>query len=342
MKKTLSSILAILMLLFSIFVIPVNAEEAGDVDYSYPETEINVPYKDATIDGVVSDGEWDGATELTLNISDTTNWEGQGAGIFPSSERDVAQSHTDEDFTNTIKLMYKDGYLYYLEVRTDSTPYYTSQDERMPYCQDGTLAWFYNNKTRARHSMSVFAESDGNGSYILFNEEDSQTTGAKLDCEMVSKLNDKGFVIEAKIDVTKLKLTEKDLALGYIQFTYCSVNIYNPEFSGSNKDLWEGYGYQGQYIGVNNWTMSPDVVLTGKTYDYVEETKAPFTTKPPVTTETPTTAAPATNDPAVTTNNTVDEPADTEEPGFPWAIVAVAAAVIVVIAVVIIVVKKKK
>lgn len=31
-----------------------------------------VPEKAATVDGIVEDGEWDGATKLTLNISDTS------------------------------------------------------------------------------------------------------------------------------------------------------------------------------------------------------------------------------------------------------------------------------
>jgi len=58
-----------------------------------PVVDCYVPEKAATVDGIVEDGEWDGATKLTLNISDTSTWTEGGAGIVGSRRLQDLQPH---------------------------------------------------------------------------------------------------------------------------------------------------------------------------------------------------------------------------------------------------------
>lgn len=66
-----------------------------------PVVDCYVPEKAATVDGIVEDGEWDDATKLTLNISDTSTWTGGGAGIV-GSDGYKTYNHTDDDFSTSL------------------------------------------------------------------------------------------------------------------------------------------------------------------------------------------------------------------------------------------------
>lgn len=230
-----------------------------------PVSVVNVPEKDAKIDGIISPGEWDESTSLTLNISDTTKWTQDEMGNPPFIGNIMPpEDHTDDDFTNRIKLSYKDGYLYYCEERIDSTPYYLSDSPYHPYCQDSSLVWFIL-PTGARHSLSVFADNDESGPFIVLNKNDDQENGQWLDCEIVSTLKENGHMIEAKIPIGVLDITEDMLDKNKVKITYATVNIFDYDFDGNNETLADGwgiYGYEGWYKGVTNWAGSPRIILT--------------------------------------------------------------------------------
>ncbi|MCQ2425078.1 MAG: hypothetical protein MJ070_02935 [Lachnospiraceae bacterium] len=271
MKKALVLLLTLTMVL-SAMLISVSAEGKA------PVTEVEVPYKEATIDGVVDPGEWDGATALVLNISDTKDWTTPGAGLV--GNKDAALKLTDADFTNSIRLMYKDGYLYYLEERTDTTPFFRSANLTMPYCQDSTLVWFVDrwHTDVTPDSLAVFPRSLKDGQvneepFISRGIQNKQDDAEPLqDTVYGVTVTDNGFTLEAKIPLEQLGLTERYLALGLYGVTYCCVDITDPNFSGKNTDLW-AENFQAQYTGVNTWQDAPVIKLTGdKTYDYEPET----------------------------------------------------------------------
>ncbi len=85
-----------------------------------PVVDCYVPEKAATVDGIVEDGEWDGATKLTLNISDTSTWTEGGAGIV-GSDGYKTYNHTDDDFSTSLSFMCDGTYMYILMTRKDST-----------------------------------------------------------------------------------------------------------------------------------------------------------------------------------------------------------------------------
>jgi len=224
-----------------------------------PVTVVKMPNRAAVIDGKIGTGEWEGTTAFTLNPTDPLTWEfGFLGNILPPA------SHTNEDFSNTIRLMIKNGYLYYFEERIDTTPFYGSNDIRKSYCQDGTLIWFINTNS-TMHSISVFATNKGSAPFMMFNKNDDQAGGTLLNCEIVSDIRDNGFLIEAKISLSDLLLTEKDFINGKMMTTYCCVNIYNSSFSGNSEDLWGDYGYEPWYTGVTKWMSSPKIQVVGIT-----------------------------------------------------------------------------
>ena len=318
---------------------PDELEDVAEAE-NFPVGEVIVPYKTATVDGVVSEGEWDGATALVLNVEDTRGWYDNGAGIV--GDTSVISSHTNKDFTSSVRLMYADGYLYYLEERTDTTPFYGSSNELRAYCQDSTLFWLYNSKTKMVPDVfSVFAKnSDYNDGkpYIVYAAGNNQDGAIELNIEIQSTVTENGFVIEAKIPLSETTVSEKDMALGYIRCTFCSVNIFNQGFSGNAEELWTGFGYQAQYTGVEQWRYSPSVVLTGREYDYQPDTEPEeddeWETDPGANTETKAAAA---SGAAVT-----DAPGEKESGGLFWYIVAGAAVVIIAACVIVILKTGKK
>ena len=270
MKKALLLLLTLVMVL-STMLVGVSAEGKE------PVTEVEVPYKEATIDGVVDPGEWDGATALVLNISDTQNWSASGAGLV--GNKDAAIKLTDDQFTNSIRLMYKDGYLYYLEERIDTTPFYRSNNLTKPYCQDSSLVWFVDrwHTDKTPDSLAVFPRSLKDGQvnedpFISRGIENKQDDAEPLqDTTYGVTVTDNGFTLEAKIPLEQLGLTERYLALGLYGVTYCCVNITDPNFSGDSSNLWAD-NFQAQYTGVNTWQDAPVIKLTGKEYNYEPET----------------------------------------------------------------------
>ncbi len=269
MKKALVLLLTLCMVL-SAMLINVSAEGAE------PVTEVELPYKEATVDGYVDEGEWDGATALILNISDTQNWSEHGAGLV--GNKDAAVKLTDDQFTNSIRMMYKDGFLYYLEERIDTTPFYRSNNLTKPYCQDSSLVWFVDrwHTDVTPDSLAVFPRSLKDGQvneepFISRGIQNRQDDALPIEAEYGVTVSDNGFVLEAKIPLEQLGLTERYLALGLYGVTYCCVNITDPDFSGDSSNLWAD-NYQAQYTGVNDWQNAPVIKLTGKEYNYEPET----------------------------------------------------------------------
>ncbi len=252
-----------------------------------PVTEVNVVKKAATIDGVVSAGEWDEATALTLNVSDTNDWSGDGAGIVGGV---IPDGFTDADFCNTVKLMVKDGYLYYLETRQDKTQFFGALDQNKPYTQDGTLIWFYDLNEEDRNSLSILPwNNDAGKTVLIFNDDANEPAGEPIaDAESAFTKDANGYTLEAKFPLDAIQLSEEALASGQVLVTYCTVNIIDPEFSGDSADLW-GDNYQAQYTGVGAWDMSPVIKLVDAK---PVETEAPAADAPAA----PAPSAPATAD----------------------------------------------
>ena len=132
--KKLAAFLAALTGLTAALAIGVHAAEPVDV--------VNIPEKAVTVDGVIADGEWDGATRMVLNISDTSTWSEFGAGIV-GTDGWSQLGHTDDDFTTELAFTVDGEDLYILLTRKDSTLNFASDNYHRPYSSDCALMWFY-------------------------------------------------------------------------------------------------------------------------------------------------------------------------------------------------------
>lgn len=220
---------------------------------------INIPEGTATIDGVISPGEWDNATEIGLYLTETlaAGGNGDGAGVVGGTPPD---EHTNADMTTTVRLKMKDGYLYVLETRKDSTLQFTRDNATMPWASDGSIIFFCK-KGENLNTSDLFIMARG-------KTEPNPMFCVRLDCaETVdisavaakSTITEDTFVMEAKVMIADLgNVTEADFRSGDLLVTYCSINIIEPDFDGENPVLW-GDNYQLQYIGVGPWDLSPPI-----------------------------------------------------------------------------------
>ena len=174
----------------------------------------------------------------------------------------------------------------------------------MPYCQDSSLIWFYNNVTKRNPGVLILMADNmvmDDGPVLLYGAEDDQINAIEVNAELKATITADGYVFEAKIPIEEIGLTEADLALGHIHATAMTVNIFNTDFSGYSDELWENAGYQATYAGVNQWNKSPKVSLTGKEYDYEESEEDDWW------------ASPDTSDDDVTTKSDEPQTSTTEQ-----------------------------
>ena len=234
------------------------AAMAIGVTAAEPVTECYAPERAATIDGVVSAGEWDGATKLTLNISDTSEWSGSGAGIVGGTGY---ANHTDADFTTSLSFMFDKDYVYILMTRTDSTLQFTTDNYHTPYASDCGLMWFVDSDG-IQYGLQLLA-SDKSGKphigYFLMDADQgsSEDLTEAGNAECVTKVDGNSYVMEAKVALSAMDDFAEIYKVGDLHVTWCAVNICEDGFDFDNgSQLW-GENYQAQYLGVNSWSDAP-------------------------------------------------------------------------------------
>lgn len=273
MKKALVSMTVILFLLLA--AIPVGA--------TAPVSEIAVTAKDAVIDGVVSPYEWVDATPVVLDISGAGSQDLDDTGYGRTSATD---GYTDADFSSSIQIMATKEYFYVLDQRVDKQLVFTGVGAGGPHLTDaGCLMWVINQETGLNQQFC----------YSVLDESGETGFLAYTPVEYKFSLTDTGYVMELKYAFSDLGFTYDELASGKIQFTYCCVNVINPEWDGDGATWGAPNLFQLQYVGINSWEKSPYLKLVEQT---TFETTAPETeaaTEAPAT-ETPTESAPATGD----------------------------------------------
>ncbi|MBE6723791.1 MAG: hypothetical protein E7576_01135, partial [Ruminococcaceae bacterium] len=233
-----------------------------------PVDVVEIPEKAAAVDGVISDGEWDGATRMILNISDTSTWTENGAGIV-GTDGWSKLGHTDEDFETELAFMVDGEDLYILLTRVDSTLNFASDNFHRPYSSDCALMWFFDTEYASQYGLQLLA-ADKSGNPIIgyfFMDSDQNSSDNLMELEYataVTKITDNGYVMEAKVNMKGMDDFNHDmLAGGTVNVTWCAVNICEEGWDSDNDayQLWGTYNYQAQYKGVNDWEAAPKAKL---------------------------------------------------------------------------------
>ncbi len=255
-----------------------------------PVVDCYVPEKAATVDGIVEDGEWDGATKLTLNISDTSTWTGGGAGIV-GSDGYKTYNHTDDDFSTSLSFMCDGTYMYILMTRKDSTMNFATDNFHTPYASDCGLMWFYDTEYGVQYGLQLLASDKKGTPHIgyFFMDADQSTSEDLTEAEnavAVTKVDGDTYVMEAKVLMSSMDDFAEVYNSGSIRVTWCAVNICEDGWDSDDGQhtLW-GTNYQAQYVGVNDWEKAPALVL-GTDTTAAAETEAPVETEAAPETET--------------------------------------------------------
>lgn len=255
-----------------------------------PVVDCYVPEKAATVDGIVEDGEWDGATKLTLNISDTSTWTEGGAGIV-GSDGYKTYNHTDDDFSTSLSFMCDGTYMYILMTRKDSTMNFATDNFHTPYASDCGLMWFYDTEYGVQYGLQLLASDKKGTPHIgyFFMDADQSTSEDLTEAEnavAVTKVDGDTYVMEAKVLMSSMDDFAEVYNSGSIRVTWCAVNICEDGWDSDDGQhtLW-GTNYQAQYVGVNDWEKAPVLVL-GTYTTAAAETEAPVETEAAPETET--------------------------------------------------------
>lgn len=255
-----------------------------------PVVDCYVPEKAATVDGIVEDGEWDGATKLTLNISDTSTWTEGGAGIV-GSDGYKTYNHTDDDFSTSLSFMCDGTYMYILMTRKDSTMNFATDNFHTPYASDCGLMWFYDTEYGVQYGLQLLASDKKGTPHIgyFFMDADQSTSEDLTEAEnavAVTKVDGDTYVMEAKVLMSSMDDFAEVYNSGSIRVTWCAVNICEDGWDSDDGQhtLW-GTNYQAQYVGVNDWEKAPVLVL-GTDTTAAAETEAPVETEAAPETET--------------------------------------------------------
>lgn len=233
---------------------------------NYPGA-INVPNGEATIDGVIEPGEWDEATRIEIKFSDILADQDDGvpgAGLVGGPRPD---SISDDEIWLSVRMKVKDGYLYMLEERKQNTPIQWANDYfNHTYASSGSIIFFCENGENLNsHDLFILAETKSKtGPMFGWREMNDHGNMVEIFAEQAkATITDNSFVLEAKIKLSDIGLTEKELKDGKYLVTYCAVKITEPNFSGEPGDLW-GDNFQLQYKGVGPWDESvPLAVVAG-------------------------------------------------------------------------------
>ncbi len=278
--KKLAAFLAALTGLTAALAIGAHAAEPVDV--------VNIPEKAVTVDGVIADGEWDGATRMVLNISDTSTWSEYGAGIV-GTDGWSQLGHTDDDFTTELAFTVDGEDLYILLTRKDSTLNFATDNYHRPYSSDCALMWFYDTDYAAQYGLQLLAANKSGEPVIgyFFMDSDQNSSDNLMELEYASAVTTvtaDSYVMEAKVNMKGMDdFSHELLAGGTVKVTWCAVNICEEGWDSDDDQhvLWGTYNYQAQYKGVNDWENAPDVKVVGADevpYAPVGEVSVPYAT----------------------------------------------------------------
>ena len=265
---------------------------------NYPSA-INVPNGAATIDGIIEPGEWDEATRIEIVLSDILEDQDNGvpgAGLVGGPRPDVVNN---DDIWLSVRMKVQDGYLYVLEERKDSTMQFANDYYNHTYASAGSIIFFCEvGENLNSHDLFMLAETKSKtGPMFGWREQNDHAGMVEIFAEETkATITANSFVLEAKIKLSDLGMTEQELKDGKYLVTYCAVKITEPDFSGEPADLW-GENYQLQYKGVGPWDESvPIAVVAGSEWPppapVVEEEPEPIA-EPEPTADTAVTEAPA-------------------------------------------------
>ena len=239
-------------------------------DQKVPVDVVEIPEKAVTVDGVIADGEWDGATRMLLNISNTSTWTENGAGIV-GTDGWSKLGHTDDDFSTELAFTVDGENLYILLTRKDSTLNFASDNYHRPYSSDCALMWFYDPDYGAQYGLQLLAANKSGTpiiGYFFMDSDQNDSVNMMEDgyAEAVTKTTADSYVMEARVDMSGMDDFGHDmLATGNIRVTWCAVNICEDGWDSDDGQhvLWGTYNYQAQYKGVNDWDNAPAAKLSG-------------------------------------------------------------------------------
>ncbi|MBR7143246.1 MAG: hypothetical protein IKD06_06905 [Clostridia bacterium] len=247
----------------------------------------------ATIDGVIADGEWAGATAWEHTMADmpatrATN----GLGIQGSG------NDTCPDMKVRVSFMIDADYLYILETRSgDTTPVFNQTNPGLEAENgDGSYLFFMKNGTY-NNAIGIVPQLKGKTVPGVGTGAPMNSDNAEVACTMTAD----GWVLEAKVKLSALGYTYDDFANGIINLSYCAANMIASTGTAS-ANAGNGGWCQMDFEGVTVWAKGPKVVLVdapAPAPETVPAETAPATA--PAT--TPAETAPATT-PAATTPTT--------------------------------------
>lgn len=186
-----------------------------------------------------------------------------GAGLVGDT------SLADSDLMHsTFRFIIDDEYLYIAEHRYDLIPLYETLSFKEPYKADGSLLWFTigNNASVGIDWNRATKDSSKPVFGLFFDNAQGNATQQNWEYAIRNGGSEYEYVIECKVPLADLKLTKADFLAAKIGFTYCTVDVVNPDYDPANFG-WTGNGYQMQYIGVNNWGSSPILMVNPNGYE---------------------------------------------------------------------------
>lgn len=169
---------------------------------------------------------------------------------------------------STFRFIIDDEYLYIAEHRYDLIPIYETLSFKEPYKADGSLLWFTvgGNTTVGIDWNRATADSSKPVFGLFYNNAQATATQQNWEYAIRNGGSEYEYVIECKVPLSDLKLTKDDFLNAKVGFTFCTVDVVNPDYDPSNFG-WTGNGYQMQYIGVNNWASAPVLLVDQNGYE---------------------------------------------------------------------------
>ena len=227
-----------------------------------------------TIDGRLDDIYWQSSyVELSQSACNdfTDADEKVGAGIKGAPELATPDF---ELMHSTFRFAIDDEYLYIAEHRYDLVPIYQTLTFKEPYKADGSLLWF---TTGGKATVGIqwnraTLDSAKPVLGLFFNDQQREATQMNWECVVKNCGSEFEYIMEAKVPLADLKLTKDEFESNAVGFTFCTVDIINPQYDVANFD-WANNGYQLQYIGVNFWASAPMLMINpnGADVGYVPE-----------------------------------------------------------------------
>ncbi len=263
-----------------------NELKAIELKAEYQEYKNSLPQTKIVKGTITLDGQFDelfnAGTPMTLTKEQCDIWneqkgkerEDDGAGVVGDTTL-TEGAETDVSFY----FAYDDEYFYVVERRCDLNWCFSAQDYSKSYTGDGSILWFMNTADEAWYSSGSISATPAFGlmwiagtqgelpgsnnpqiAYFPQNDQSSPVEKtASGQWQYAFGWDDEDmyyYTLEVAIPWSDLPFEKADVDAGNISATFCSVDIVNSEFDGDSQKLWQGWGYQMQYPGVNHWKMS--------------------------------------------------------------------------------------